>query len=54
MEEQKKAYVTPTLTEYGKVEKETRGVAGSDWEVFGTRQASGSDNPTQPTGPGAA
>jgi len=42
MDEQKKAYTAPKLTEYGKVEKETRGISGTDWEVFGTRQ-SGTD-----------
>ncbi len=51
MEEQKKAYVPPTLTEYGKVEKETRGVSGSDWEVFGTRTV-GDGNPLPPPGSG--
>ncbi len=46
MTEQKKTYTPPTLTEYGKVEKETRGVVGQDWEVYGTRQISGGgDNP---------
>jgi hypothetical protein len=35
--EQKKAYTQPTLTEYGKVEKETQGVAGDYWEVYGSQ-----------------
>ncbi len=39
MTEQKKTYVPPQLTEYGKVEKETKGTGGSDWEVYGTRVA---------------
>jgi hypothetical protein len=37
MTEQKKTYVAPKLTEYGKVEKETKGSGGSDWEVYGMR-----------------
>ena len=45
MEQQKKTYAPPTLTEHGKVETETRGVAGTDWEVFGTRQLGSGDNP---------
>ncbi len=34
---QKKVYTAPTLTEYGKVEKETKGLGGTDWEVYGTQ-----------------
>ncbi len=39
MEEQKKVYTPPTLTEYGKVEEETKGLGGSSWEVYGAREA---------------
>ncbi len=35
--QEKKPYTPPTLTEYGKVEKETKGLAGSLWEVYGQR-----------------
>lgn len=37
MSEQKKTYVAPKLTEYGKVEKETKGNGGADWEVYGSQ-----------------
>ncbi len=50
--EQKKTYTPPTLTEYGKVETETRGISGADWEVYGTRQLGSGDNPLPPTKPG--
>ena len=52
---QKKTYTPPTLTEYGKVEKETRGIAGTDWEVYGSRQlGTGGDGPLPPQKPGVA
>jgi len=55
MDEQKKPYTPPTLTEYGKVEKETRGIAGTDWEVYGSRQlGTGGDGPLPPQKPGVA
>ncbi len=50
--EQKKTYTPPTLTEYGKVETETRGLSGVDWEVYGTR-VNGTDEPLPPPKPGA-
>ncbi len=34
---QKKIYTPPTLTEYGKVEKETKGLQGNSWEVYGSQ-----------------
>ncbi len=34
---EKKPYTPPTLTEYGKVEKETKGLGGSMWEVYGNQ-----------------
>lgn len=37
MEDQKKPYTPPTLTEYGKVEEETKGLGGNTWEVYGAR-----------------
>ena len=43
-EEQKKAYAPPTLTDHGKVEKETRGIAGDMWEVYGTRPSDENPN----------
>jgi hypothetical protein len=42
--EQKKAYTQPTLTEYGKVEKETKGLGGDTWEVYGGRDATENPN----------
>ncbi len=45
MTEQKKTYTTPKLTEYGKVEQETKGNGGSDWEVYGMR--TGGDYPSR-------
>jgi hypothetical protein len=45
-DEQKKVYTPPTLAEHGTVEKETRGISGTDWEVYGTR--SPDDNPLPP------
>ncbi len=52
--EQKKTYTPPTLTEYGKVETETRGLSGIDWEVYGTRVTGSGDNPLPPPKPGAS
>jgi len=43
MEDQKKPYTPPTLTEHGKVEKETKGLGGNTWEVYGARP--GTDQP---------
>ncbi len=54
MEQQKKMYTPPTLTEYGKVETETRGLSGVDWEVYGTRSTAGGDpSPLPSPKPGA-
>ncbi len=39
MSEQKKTYTAPQLAEYGKVEKETKGVGGTDWEPYATKPA---------------
>lgn len=39
MNEQKKPYTPPTLTQYGKVEQETKGTGGAYWEVYGARAA---------------
>ncbi len=42
--EEKKPYTPPTLTAYGKVEKETKGLAGDMWEVYGTRESDENPN----------
>lgn len=38
-QKQKKSYTPPTLTQYGKVEQETKGSGGDYWEVYGARTA---------------
>ena len=35
MSEEKKPYTPPTVTDHGKVEKETRGIVSIAWEVYG-------------------
>ena len=35
MENEKKVYTPPTITDHGKVVKETKGITDTAWEVFG-------------------
>lgn len=37
MDEQKKPYTPPTVTNHGKVVEETKGVTSYSWEVFGNQ-----------------
>lgn len=44
--EQKKAYTPPTVTDHGKVEKETQGMVSVAYETWGRRAAL--DDPKNP------
>jgi hypothetical protein len=40
----KKTYAAPTVTDHGAIVKETKGISGDCWEIYGSQ-------PTPPNGP---